>query len=539
MHTDVRPKILIVDDVEEVRFLARTVLGQHDAYEFYEAENGREGIDLALKEMPHLILMDALMPVMDGFEAIAVLRSDPRTARIPILMVSALDAHDDKVKALTSGVSDFIAKPFDNTELIIRVNSLLNLYLDYLHKETELSELNSRLEQKVEQRTHALLLKESYTRAILDAAPNLLAVFDSTGDLSDTNQAWEAFFRTGELHTPVKSDFDFLTPYIPKFNDWLYLNAYNPSEWLLLLLGNKDQSYKLKITKDGECFLFSVNARHILPRHNGFDDNSTKENRFIVIFNDITEIERIREERETQIKLASIGKLAAGITHEINTPLTYIKGNVELIRMEVADFEECPFRSELLESMDSIDEGLQRIGNIVDATREITKKGSGKKEKTDIYETLVYAARIVYNRTKYVAPIYLNGVLFDLNTPAQGVRHYCPAIREKLEQVWIIMLNNATDEFLHSSIPYESRRIDMDIVPESDRISVRIRDNARGIPENILTTLFDPFVSSKTHSGMGIGLNIAQSIIHEHDGEITAHNDNGAVFTVTLPLLRE
>lgn len=531
-----RAKVLIVDDLEETRFMAQTILRRNGNYEFFEAENGKEGVEIALRERPHLILMDALMPVMDGFEAISILRSDPVTERIPILMISALNTQDDKIRALTSGISDFIAKPFDKTELLIRVNSLLNLYLNFLQKEDELSALNLQLERKVIERTRELHDKTNYTQAVLDSTPSLIAVFNRFGVISDANQAWRYFFASRKNSQEECTNISFLIPYVPVFEDTHFLNAYDPQEWISILLSNREYGYKLQISMDAECHLFNVSARNVQYVNDDTDHTHHDEERFIITLNDITELERIREEREGQIKLASIGKLAAGITHEINTPLTYIKGNVELMRMDLESIDDSPAKSDLQESMKSIEEGLHRIGNIIDATREITKKGSGEKEKTNLYETLVYASRMVYNRTKHLAPIYLDGTLLDLDTDAKKEVFETLALREKLEQVWIVILNNAADEFLTTHVPFHERWIRVDISDSEDEIVVRFADNARAISEKILARIFEPFISSKTHSGMGIGLNIARSIIHEHGGTISAHNDGDtAVFTVTLP----
>lgn len=133
-------KVLIVDDIKENRLVVKLSLKKGGKYEFYEASNGKEGVDIAIKELPHIILMDAIMPVMDGFEAIKILKENPITKRIPIIMISSLNNKDDKVKILQSGSSDFISKPFDSTELIIRVNSLLTLYIQFLVKKQELQE---------------------------------------------------------------------------------------------------------------------------------------------------------------------------------------------------------------------------------------------------------------------------------------------------------------------------------------------------------------------------------------------------------------
>ncbi len=147
MQDNIVPTVLIVDDVKDNRLMIKLSLKKSGTYRFLEATNGKEGVDIAIKELPHIILMDAVMPVMGGFEAIELLRANPRTKKIPILMISGLDRKDDKVKALESGISDFISKPFDKTELIIRVNSLLSLYIEFLQKEQTLIALNKELDE--------------------------------------------------------------------------------------------------------------------------------------------------------------------------------------------------------------------------------------------------------------------------------------------------------------------------------------------------------------------------------------------------------
>jgi len=147
LQDNIVPTVLIVDDVKDNRLMIKLSLKKSGTYRFLEATNGKEGVDIAIKELPHIILMDAVMPVMGGFEAIELLRANPLTKKIPILMISGLDRKDDKVKALESGISDFISKPFDKTELIIRVNSLLSLYIEFLQKEQTLIALNKELDE--------------------------------------------------------------------------------------------------------------------------------------------------------------------------------------------------------------------------------------------------------------------------------------------------------------------------------------------------------------------------------------------------------
>ncbi len=118
--------ILIVDDVSVNRMTIKLSL-REDHYTFLEADNGEEAIALALEHHPDVILMDAMMPVMDGFEATKRIREIEEIWRIPILMITALEAKDDKIKALQCGVSDFISKPFDKTELQARCRSYVQI----------------------------------------------------------------------------------------------------------------------------------------------------------------------------------------------------------------------------------------------------------------------------------------------------------------------------------------------------------------------------------------------------------------------------
>ena len=122
-----RPLILIVDDQADNRFAIKLALKNED-YDFIEAEDGSQSLSLAQEHQPTIILMDAIMPVMDGFQATQQLRLISELERTPILMITALNEKDDRIKALDAGVSDFISKPFDKHELIARCRSYINMY---------------------------------------------------------------------------------------------------------------------------------------------------------------------------------------------------------------------------------------------------------------------------------------------------------------------------------------------------------------------------------------------------------------------------
>jgi putative two-component system response regulator len=121
-----RAHILVVDDQLPNRELLRRVL-KLEGYEVSEAENGREALDAVRGEVPDLILLDAIMPELDGFGVIKALKRDPATRLVPIVMVTTLDTLADKLKAVDLGVDDFLNKPVNLTELTTRVRSLLAL----------------------------------------------------------------------------------------------------------------------------------------------------------------------------------------------------------------------------------------------------------------------------------------------------------------------------------------------------------------------------------------------------------------------------
>ena len=154
-----KKKILLVDDTPSTINVIRTVLSDAN-YDVFIATKGELAISKAEINLPDLILLDILMPGIDGFETCKRLKSNNKTKNIPIVFISALAESFDKVKAFKLGAADYITKPINNEELLARVNT--HIRLNYLQK--ELSEANTVLEQKVDQRTKQLRESEQKFR---------------------------------------------------------------------------------------------------------------------------------------------------------------------------------------------------------------------------------------------------------------------------------------------------------------------------------------------------------------------------------------
>ena len=143
-------RILVVDDVEQNLAL----LGGLVRSLGYEVETARDGLE-ALAKLAlgvDLVLLDVMMPGLDGYEVARRVRADARTADLPIILVTVLDSREDRVKAIQAGASDFIAKPVDKTELLVRISSQLRL------KEAQdaLKRSQAGLEEQVARRTEEL-----------------------------------------------------------------------------------------------------------------------------------------------------------------------------------------------------------------------------------------------------------------------------------------------------------------------------------------------------------------------------------------------
>ncbi len=117
-------KVLVIeDDPSALRFIEYT-LGQ-EGYQVLTATDGTKGIRKAQSEEPDLIILDVMLPGLDGFEICCRLRKDPKTARLPILMLSAKAQEIDKITGLKVGADDYLAKPADPSEVVNRIKKLL------------------------------------------------------------------------------------------------------------------------------------------------------------------------------------------------------------------------------------------------------------------------------------------------------------------------------------------------------------------------------------------------------------------------------
>jgi adenylate cyclase len=146
------PKILVVDDTpHNVKMLVDLLAAK--GYATVTAASGQEGLEKVETEQPDLVLLDVMMPGMDGYEVCRRIRGNPDYGILPVVMVTALDPARERIKGLEAGADDFLTKPVNTAELVARVRSLLrikDLYTTVQAQAAELADLNAHLEQRVQ-----------------------------------------------------------------------------------------------------------------------------------------------------------------------------------------------------------------------------------------------------------------------------------------------------------------------------------------------------------------------------------------------------
>ena len=205
MDKETKNRVLIIDD-DDLNIIALTKILSRD-YDVYSANNGMDGIKLAEKHMPDVILLDIIMPEMDGYAVLSMLKNSHKTQNIPVLFVTALGSANEEEKGLALGAADYISKPFVYAIVKLRIQNQIKM-INQMHLiiEKELEEKSSH--EKIEffsKMSHEMLtpmnaimgmtqiLKRNYssgeTRQYLDeiddASKNLLGFIHSLLGISD------------------------------------------------------------------------------------------------------------------------------------------------------------------------------------------------------------------------------------------------------------------------------------------------------------------------------------------------------------------
>ena len=240
----------------------------------------------------------------------------------------------------------------------------------------------------------------------------------------------------------------------------------------------------------------------------------------VEISREITQEIKTQEMLLQQEKLGSVGKLAAGVAHEINNPLTAVLTNSMLLLEELTE------EDSMYEDLKTIADETLRCRDIVRGLLEFARQEAPAKVESDLNTIVASMVSLVRKQFSF-KNITIEKSLAD-NLPAVKLD------RDQFQQVIVNMLINAMEAIerdgeIQVETSYDKRR---------QNVVLRIKDTGRGIPEDIRLKLFDPFFTTKD-TGTGLGLSISHGIVERHGGTISVESQvgRGTTFTITLPVV--
>jgi len=493
---DERLNILMVDD-EPAKLLSYEAILSDLGENLIHASSPRKALNILLDTDVALVLMDVSMPEMDGFELAEVIRQHPRFERTAIIFISGVHLTDsDRILGYRRGAVDYISVPIIPEVLRAKVSVFVELH----RKTRQLEKLNSNLEQLVRARTEQLRLSEDLFRKraeLLELASEAIIERDLSGEIRFWNAGaenlygWTRAEAVGrDIHTLLKTDF-------PISRNQLQEELQNEGSW---------QGNLIQTTRDGKEII--VAFRKMLNR---------EANAVLEVGRDITSQMRAEEVLRENEKLAAMGRFAGIIAHEINNPLAAITNVFYLLRQHPSLDEEARHFATMA------DQELQRISHI-------TK------------QTLSF-----YRESKRPVPVLLHELaddVLDLQArPMQAlhitaVRKYSSALSvvgfpAELKQVVMNLVSNAVQALVHGGKLRVRVFAATDWATNQHGSALCITDTGVGIRPDEARHIFEPFYTTKSLKGTGLGLWISKGIIQKYGGQITfrCHRHSGGTVT--------
>ena len=487
------PTVLVVDDVTANR---ETLLELLDSkgYRIVEAASGPEALKLATESPPDLVLLDVMMPGMDGYEVCRRLRAEAILAEVPVIMITALDDEMSRLAGIEAGADDFITKPFHGAELRARVRTILRL--------NHYRRLMGAQERIHEQAT------------LLDQAREAIIVTSLDDSIIYWNKGAENTFGWSSGEVLGRRTFELLNVDPAKYKEVRETLAVK-DDW---------QGELVKTTKDGRQIIVEVRCTMVRNIHG-------QPKSILAINTDVTEKKQLEAQLLRTQRLESIGTLASGIAHDLNNILAPILMASSLLREETAN-------ANSLSLLNIIESSAERGTDIVKQVLTFGRGVQGERVLLDPKHLL----RDVTKMAKGTFPKTINIVTRTSNDlwPILGDR-------TQLHQVILNLCVNARDAIgEHGTITLALENVVIEEAaaqPHSGakagpHVVLEVRDSGSGIPPEVIEKIFDPFFTTKElGKGTGLGLSTVLGIVKSHGGWVNVESEvgRGTTFRVSLP----
>ncbi|MFG1485273.1 ATP-binding protein [Halobacteriovorax sp. RZ-1] len=243
------------------------------------------------------------------------------------------------------------------------------------------------------------------------------------------------------------------------------------------------------------------------------------------LVNQVKELQQKDQVITHSSKLAAIGELAAGVGHEINGPLTIIKGYLSRLKKE--DYEASEHEDYILKSLDKIESSATQIENIVKGLRNFARKDGQALIIFDL-------SKVLNDCILMIEEIYEHyGISVSFENPVGELQ--VKGSPGKIQQVVMNLLTNAKDALEDCEV----KEIKVTLTTSDDKAIIQVADSGPGISDENKIKIFEPYFTTKEYGkGSGLGLSLSKKIIKEHGGTITIESeiDNGTTFRIEIPL---
>jgi signal transduction histidine kinase/DNA-binding response OmpR family regulator len=532
-------KILIVDDEPAILKLINRFLVEA-GYECFIAESVKSAKNVLASQDIDILLCDVKMPGESGLELIRHAKKEhPRTGRI---MVTGLDSLEIADEIMAIGVYGYIIKPMTKNVVLITVaNALRHLRLDL-----DLLSCKIELEKKMSLRSEKLAaIMNNLTVGVVMLAPDM--------KILEINRQMQRWFPQTAGNTGFFCYDAFGCNQIEHgFKNCPLYQSFQT--------GKTCEEIKRIKTVHGEMEFRVVT--------NAIFDNAGNLYAGIALYEDVTEKMILERDLRQSQKLEAVGQLAAGIAHEINSPIQYIGDNINFLKtsfvgiskaldayqyfwqqlvqagvvspdmdrslsaiLEEADIEY--LSEEMTVTFDQSLDGVRRVDKIVRAMKEFSHPGGDEKMVVDINKIIENTITVCRNEWKYVAELVTD---FAADLPK------IPCYQGEISQVILNIIVNAAHAIEgFAKMKNENRlgKIAIDTRKTDNGVRIRISDTGGGIPEKYQNRVFDPFFTTKpSGKGTGQGLAIAyRTIVDKHQGIIFFETEmgKGTTFVIDLP----
>jgi len=499
--SNTKKSILIVDDEKANLDLLNKILSEKE-YEIRLAINPAFALHSAFYKPPDLVLLDIKMPEFDGFTFCEKLKEHPLTASIPIIIISAINDTRSKIKAFEAGGVDYITKPFNESEVLARVQTQLELYL-----------MRTQLERLVQDRTEALQISKERFDEMANNIQDVFWLYDlETQSVIYANSAYEKIWGRS-----VKA-------LIERYDEWRDSIHPDDREYaeisfqrLIETGGGNSREYRI-IRPDGEVRWIADNG-FLVKNENG------EIVRITGVAKDITDKKKLEAQLLQVQKMESIGTLAGGIAHDFNNMLGIIMGNISLALSMLNENET------LYEILSNVLKGANKAKNLTHQLLTFARGGAPIKKVMDINKVIKDSATFSTRGTAATCCFEFASDLWLVEIDEGQINQ---VIGNLIINAYQAMPNGGTIKLQTENIFIESNTALP--LPPGQYIKFTVEDEGCGISQKYIQKIFDPYFTTK-QKGSGLGLATTYSIIKKHGGDITVDSkiEKGTVFHIFLP----